>query len=315
MRIDPSECAAYLRSGDGYLILSHVRPDGDTIGSGAALCSALRRIGKRAYCYDNPDTKAMLRPFIAPYLAPEGFSPDTVISADVADAGLFPKGFNGEVALAIDHHGSHGEFSRLSCIRPDSSSCGELMLDIIKLLCGDVSREEANLLYVALSTDTGCFQYSNTNAESFKAAAELLELGAESQRLNIYLFRSISRARMQLEGRLMSELHYYRDGKITVNLITRKLMSECGASEDDCEDLAGIAGRVRGSVISVTIRELDEGGCKLSLRSKPGVNVADICAVYGGGGHAMAAGCRLDGDAEAAERAILRAIDEKWQED
>ena len=186
---------------------------------------------------------------------------------------------------------------------------------MIKALCGTVSREEAALLYIAVSTDTGCFQYSNTNAATLRAAAELIDLGADNSALNIRFFRSQSRARMALEGRMLSGMQFFRGGKISVVTVTLQMLADCGAVENDCEDLAGLAGKAEGSLVSMTIRETKPGESKISLRSRPGVNVSEICAVYGGGGHAMAAGCTLRAGPEEALRLMLRAIDEKWPEE
>ena len=308
-----SECAAWLGEHDDYIIISHRRPDGDTLCSGAALCSALRRAGKRAWCFDNPETTDTYRPFVAPYLAPEGLSPSTLVTVDVASEGLFPAGISTPVPLAIDHHPSNSRFAENLCLAAERSSCGELVMEIIKALCGSMTAGEANLLYAAVSTDTGCFQYSNTNAATLRAAAELVECGAENSALNTLLFRTMSRARMALEGRMLTGMRYFKDGRITVNIVTQAMLDECGADENDCDDLAGIAGKAKGSLISLTIREVAEGS-KVSARSKPGINVSDVCAVYGGGGHAMAAGVTLSCGVEEALELMLRAIDEKCPE-
>lgn len=308
-----SECAAWLGEHDNYIIISHRRPDGDTLCSGAALCSALRRAGKRAWCFDNPETTDTYRPFVAPYLAPEGLSPSTIVTVDVASEGLFPAGISTPVPLAIDHHPSNSRFAENLCLAAERSSCGELVMEIIKALCGSMTAGEANLLYAAVSTDTGCFQYSNTNAATLRAAAELVECGAENSALNTLLFRTMSRARMALEGRMLTGMRYFKDGRISVNIVTQAMLDECGADENDCDDLAGIAGKAKGSLISLTIREVAEGS-KVSARSKPGINVSDVCAVYGGGGHAMAAGVTLNCGVEEALELMLRAIDEKCPE-
>lgn len=308
-----SECAAWLGEHDDYIIISHRRPDGDTLCSGAALCSALRRAGKRAWCFDNPETTDTYRPFVAPYLAPEGLSPSTLVTVDVASEGLFPAGISTPVPLAIDHHPSNSRFAENLCLAAERSSCGELVMEIIKALCGSMTAGEANLLYAAVSTDTGCFQYSNTNAATLRAAAELVECGAENSALNTLLFRTMSRARMALEGRMLTGMRYFKDGRISVNIVTQAMLDECGADENDCDDLAGIAGKAKGSLISLTIREVAEGS-KVSARSKPGINVSDVCAVYGGGGHAMAAGVTLNCGVEEALELMLRAIDGKCPE-
>ena len=308
-----SECAAWLGEHDDYIIISHRRPDGDTLCSGAALCSALRRAGKRAGCFDNPETTDTYRPFVAPYLAPEGLSPSTLVTGDVASEGLFPAGISTPVPLAIDPHPSNSRFAENLCLAAERSSCGELVMEIIKALCGSMTAGEANLLYAAVSTDTGCFQYSTTTAATLRAAAELVECGAENSALNTLLFRTMSRARMALEGRMLTGMRYFKDGRISVNIVTQAMLDECGADENDCDDLAGIAGKAKGSLISLTIREVAEGS-KVSVRSKPGINVSDVCAVYGGGGHAMAAGVTLNCGVEEALELMLRAIDEKCPE-
>lgn len=118
---------------------------------------------------------------------------------------------------------------------------------------------------------------------------------------------------MALEGRMLTGMRYFKDGRISVNIVTQAMLDECGADENDCDDLAGIAGKAKGSLISLTIREVAEGS-KVSARSKPGINVSDVCAVYGGGGHAMAAGVTLNCGVEEALELMLRAIDEKCPE-
>lgn len=314
MHLRASECAAFLRENDGYLIVSHRRPDGDTLGSGAALCSALRRLGKTAYCIRNQEITDNYKPYIEPYFAPEGFKPDCVVTVDVAGEGLFPAGAPESVQLAIDHHPSNSLFAERTCLAGEKSSCGELVLELIKLMGTEVSREEAVLLYIAVSTDTGCFQYSNTNAATLRAAAELIEFGADNSELNIRFFRTQSRARMALEGMMLSGMRFYRNGKISVVTVTLDMLARAGATENDCEDLAGLAGKAEGSLVSMTIRETKPGESKISLRSKPDVNVSDICAVYGGGGHAMAAGCTIEAEPETALGLMLGAIDKVWPE-
>jgi len=310
-----NECVFWLLAHDNFLILSHTRPDGDTLCSGAALCSALRRSGKTAYCYENPETTKTYTEFVAGFNAPKGFEPAVVVTVDVADTDLFPIGIDVPIDLAIDHHASNGNFAPNTCLDADKSSCGELVLELVKALCGDVTAEEANLLYIAVSTDTGCFSYLNTNASTFRAGAELLDLGADNRKLNILLFRNVSRARLALEGMIITGLRYFKDGRIVVSMITLDMMKKAGATENDCEDIAGIPGKVEGSYLSITIRQIEPEKCKISLRSKPHINSSDICAVFGGGGHAMAAGCTIYSEPEEALRRILGTIYEKWPKD
>lgn len=308
------ECALWLAEHDDYLILSHQRPDGDTLCSGAALCSALRRTGKTAYCLDNPETTKTYADFVAPYTAAPGFRAAFVITVDVADEKLIPACAMQPVDLAIDHHPSNSGFAARLCLDARRSSCGELVLEVIRLLCGGITEEEANLLYVAVSTDTGCFCYLNTNAATLRAAAELLEMGADNKKLNTLLFRTMTMARITLEGMIYSSLRYFRDGSIVAAVVTLNMIEGSGASESDCEDLAGLPGKAEGSLLAITVRQIEPEKCKLSLRSKPSIDSSAICAVFGGGGHAMAAGCTIDQEPEKALELILGVAYEKWPE-
>lgn len=187
------EFAAALCDRDAILILSHLRPDGDTLGSGAALCSALRRMGKTAYMFPNPETTARYLPYVAQFFAPADFVPACVVAVDIATPDLFPQGFSGAVDLCVDHHPSNLHYAGDTLLHAEKSACGEAVLELIELLTGSVTEQEANLLYIAVTTDTGCFQYANTNAATLRAAARLLELGADNRKVSMEFFRKISR--------------------------------------------------------------------------------------------------------------------------
>lgn len=306
-------CAEFLKTRDDFLIVTHINPDGDTMGSAAALCSALRRLGKRACLYPNRQVIKKLRPYVEPYYAPEGYEAGCVISVDTATEQMFAHGFEGKVELCIDHHPSNSRYAKKLLLQADKAACGEIVLELIKALCGGLSREEANLLYIAVSTDTGCFMYANTNAATFKAAAKLLEYGACNGELNVRFFRKKSASRLRLEGLVFSSMRLYRDGKICVVCIDRAMLEKAGATEDDLDDIAGLAGMAETSLVNVTIREKSDGSSKVSLRSGPQVNSSEICAVFGGGGHAMAAGCTISCPPDKAEKMILEVINEVWK--
>lgn len=311
--MNKKDCAELLKSNDNFLLLTHKNPDGDTIGSAAALCSALRRAGKTAYVYRNMQVTDKLLPYIEPFFAEAGFAPDYIIAVDVAAEGMLAEGFEGKVNLCIDHHPSNSGYAESTFLCDERAACGEIILDVIKALRGSVAKNEATLLYIAISTDTGCFQYSNTNAGTFRAAAELMRCGADNVAVNTSFFRKVSAARIKLEGLIYSSLQFYRDGKISVATITRAMMAEAGATEEDMDDIASLVNRVEGSVLGITIREREDGTCRFSLRSTSEVNSSEICAVFGGGGHAMAAGCSITGSPERARDMMLDVIDEVWK--
>jgi len=304
-----NECIRFLKEHDRYLLVTHIRPDGDTLGSAAALCHILRSMGKTAYVYDNPETTPSYMEYTKQYLVPDGFSASCVVGVDLASERLYPKGFDPDTVfdLCIDHHGTNTGYARkLYCIS-SKASCGEVILLIAKEL-GIMDPQLASLLYIAVSTDCGCFVYGNTTAETHRAAAELIEAGADYKRLNRALFRTFTFSRLMLEGLIYSGMKSYADGKVTAATVTLAMMEHSGATEDDCDDLASLAGRVGGCIVSVTVRELEECVSKISLRSAESFDCAALCALHGGGGHRMASGCTMHLPPEEARETIVRDI-------
>ncbi|MBR2880647.1 MAG: DHH family phosphoesterase [Oscillospiraceae bacterium] len=302
------DCARLIKDKDNILLLTHTRPDGDTLCSAAALCSALRRLGKNAALYNNPEITETYAPFVKDYICSCEMENAFVVSVDTADLHMLPLGFEGKVDLAIDHHASNTGYADENLVMGGKAACGEIILELIEELCGGLTQDEANLVYAAISTDTGCFCYGNTNPDTLRAAAKVIEYGAENGRLNKLLFRSMSYPRLKLEGLLYAGMRSYRDNSINVAVVTQNMMKESGATEDDCDDLASLAGKVRGSVVSITVRELPDGRSKASVRTNDQVNASEICARFGGGGHAMAAGCNGNmGPYELAD-ALLKVV-------
>ena len=288
------EIANLLKNIKSAVIFTHVRPDGDTLGSAAALCSALLRLGKRARLYDNPGLTETYEPFVREYIGEGPEAGDCVVSIDTSSRVQFPDGFSGEVALCIDHHESNEFYAAHTLLDADMAACGEIVLRVIEEMCGDVTPCEAELLYVALSTDCGCFCFANTNETAFLDAARLLRLGVDNGALNKTLFRSFSRQRIALEGMIYNGMRSYCDGRINLIVITREMMETSGATEEDCDDLANLPGKIRGNEVAITVRQLEDGRAKASVRTGPSVSAREICQRFGGGGHPMAAGCTSD---------------------
>ena len=309
--MDIRHCAQLLREHDKYLLVTHRRPDGDTLGSAAGLCHALRRLGKTAHLYHNPDITDNYMTYVGPYLAPDGYVYDKVISVDTATEKLLAVGFAAPVWMALDHHGSHAPYAEHTLVWGHKASCGEVILALIRELLGGADKEEADLLYVAVSTDTGCFRYANTKADTFRAAAELVEAGADTPPINKLLFRTKTRARLKLEGLVYGSLRSYRDNAINVAVITLAMLAEAGVTENDCDDLANLPGQVAGNRAAITVREM-QGFSKVSLRTDGIVDASQVCARFGGGGHKMAAGCELSCPPEEAAETVRKAVEEAW---
>ena len=305
------EAAAWLGSHDRYLILTHKRPDGDTIGCAAGLCRGLRGLGKTAHICPGTGETHLFTPYLEGLLAPEGFQPETVVSVDIAARGLFTDTgkpwLERGIDLAIDHHPSQEFFAKETCLDASRAACGEIIYEILAQL-GQVNAETALPLYVAVSTDTGCFQYGNTTAHTHRVAAALMDTGLDVFPLNKRHFRTKTWARIQVERLIVERMHRYEDGKIAVAPVSLSLLDEAGATEEDMEDIAAFLGQIEGVETSITIRELADGGCKLSVRTSGGLNATKVCAVLGGGGHAAAAGCTVDVGLKEAEEQILAAI-------
>lgn len=309
--MNPQEAAAFLTAHDNYLILTHVRPDGDTTGCAAGLCLALRQIGKTAYILENPELTDLFTKYVNRLTIKEGFVPETVISVDIASRSLFPepaRPYLDRIDLAIDHHPSQEFFAKATCLDSKRASCGQLVYDIIKQFAA-ITPEIGEALYVAVSTDCGCFQYSNTDADAHRVAAELLESGFDPYPVNRRHFRTKSFRRLKLESLLTEGLELRDGGATAIVYLTRALVDQVGADERDMDNISAFVGQIEGVKNGVTLKETQDGQVKISLRTDPGeLNASEVCALLGGGGHAAAAGGMVRGSMAQVRQAVIDAI-------
>ena len=300
--------AGYLEALDNVLLLTHVRPDGDTIGSAAALCRALRDCGQTAYLLPNPEITATYAPYAAPYWAPEGWQAEHIVSVDIADASLLPENaqsYRDRIELAIDHHPSQTFFARNTCLEADSAACGEIVYEIIQHLTA-LTPEIALPLYVAVSTDTGCFVYSNTTARTHRIAAALMDV-VDVAAVNKTLFRTKSRVRLAMESRMVADMKLFDHQRVVVMEIPLSLRQEMQATDADIEELSALPALVEGTDCGVTLRELRPGTVKVSVRTGPRVDACALCRILGGGGHHAASGATVEGTLDEARMAVLAA--------
>ena len=309
-----TETAAWLKARNSFLILTHRRPDGDTVGCAGALAQCLRELGKTAYVLDNPEVTPRYLRFVDEYWAPDGYDPEHTIMIDTASKELFPKNaekYAGDISLCIDHHPSNTLYAEYTCLYDNRASCGEVIYDILLALCGKISPTAAEDLYVALATDTGCFAFANTTANTLRVASLLIEAGAPHRELNRMLFRTKTRGRIKIEGMIYSGLEFYFDGAVAISTITRNMIEQTDANEDDLDDISSLPGSIENVLTGITIRELTgERDCKVSVRSSPLVNSNAICARFGGGGHPMAAGFSMKSSISEIEEMILEVLPE-----
>lgn len=311
--ITTREAAELLRRQDNILILTHRRPDGDTTGCAAGLCQALRKLGKQAYLLRNPDMTAINSVYAEGLWAEDGWMPDFVVSVDIAAKGLFfpeADAYFDKIGLAVDHHPSFEGFGQNQCVYPERAACAEIVYEICSEL-GEITPEVALPLYVGAATDTGCFVYANTTANTHRVAAALMETGIDYFTVNKRHFRTKSRKRIAIEAELMSKAEFFQEGRGVFLCIPQEMMERMGADENDLEDVSSLAGIIEDVDCGAVLRELKPDEWKLSLRTGANgrVNATQACMLLGGGGHAMAAGATLRGGLDAVKRQVLDAID------
>lgn len=312
MDITEREAARLLEAMEDVLILTHRRPDGDTIGCAGALCLTLRQLGKTAYVLPNEDAHHLFDPYFEGVLAPADFVPKNVVSVDTAALGMLPKSakpYRDKIVLSLDHHGSNELYAQHNCVDPSCAACAELLFHIFHHLSMTFTPEIARLMYMAIATDTGCFVYSNTTPQTHRIAAFLMETGFDVQWVNKRHFRVKSRTRVLVESRLVEEMDLEENGTLAFAYITQALIQDLKATEEDLDDISSFIGLLSGVVNAVTVKELPKGGCKVSLRTDgKSLNASDVCARFGGGGHPAAAGCMIPGTPKEVHDALMEAI-------
>lgn len=298
---------------DNFLIFTHENPDADTIGSCFALVGTLRSLGKKAYpaCGDRiPASLAFMTDGVREFHienAPADFTPEYYISVDVASASQLGayKELAGRMNLALDHHATHEKFAEFYFADPRASACAEIIYHIInRLLIGEIPEKTASLLYAALAADTGGFRYANTTPVTHKIAAKLIERGACHAEICRSLFECKTKTALAAEAFAMANVRYFCGGKLSYVKITNEDKHAHGFEDEDTYDVINVIRRVDGVKVAILAREKDDGSYKISTRSVCEVDVAQICSLFGGGGHAGAAGCSVSPDEvdEAVER-------------
>ena len=310
------ETAAFLNDHDNYVILTHIRPDGDTLGSASALCLGLRSLGKIAHVLVNTGVGGRFRWMLEGLTVEEAGKDDTVISTDVASPGMLPdnaQGYLGRVRLRIDHHGSATSFSDLELVDPDSASCAEVVYDVLELMEAPRQAEVLDRIYVGLSTDTGCFRFANTTAHTFRVAAACAEGGARVYQLNQELFETNTLGKLRMQGWIVEHMRLLHCGTMAICAIPRSVELELGVTSDDMDNISNFPRTVAGVNVAATIRETEDGLAKISVRAVPGYDATVIAEKFGGGGHKGAAGASLHLPMAQVEQIVEQAMLETCQ--
>ena len=288
-----NECAAWLQAHDNFCILTHARPDGDTIGSASALCLGLRQLGKTAHVLDNTQSSPFLKRCLLGLTVDAPKDTDVLVSVDVASPHLFPvehQQYLSRIALRIDHHATSISFTPEEYVDAASAACGEIIYELLMDMGAEMTKEIAWRMYIAISTDTGCFRYSNTNAHTYRVAAACADTGADLYPITQELFDTTSISELKLQNWIVEHARFFCDGHAAVCGIPKEM--ENNVSKEDLEGISGFLRSIEGVRISATLREI-EGGCKISVRAVPGLDAGRVCTRFGGGGHKGAGGANM----------------------
>ena len=313
------QLAQWVRRHDDYVLIGHVHPDGDAVGTCMAVCLALRALGRRAFvCLPDPVPRMYAGYPHADEVVTAGcempFEPKTAFALDVSET--FRMGgaqalFDGCADQAVlDHHGSNPGFGDLCCVDGQAAAAGQLAMRLLDALDVNLTDDMALWLFVALSTDTGHFRFSSTSPETFRCAARLVEAGADVAALTRDLWYTRSEGRTRLLGAILGDMQRSVDGRICWSRLTRRMLLNCMATLEDNEGAVNYLLEVEGVELAVLAEERGASQTKFSLRSKADVDVSALAARFGGGGHRQAAGCTIDEPIDAALDKLLRAVAE-----
>ena len=317
--------AEFLHEHDDYLLISHISPDGDTIGSALALFHVLRLHGKRVQivCTDRVPLSIAFLPGAGEVIVPDkAVRAENVIAIDCADKRRLGKAEslfdNAKNTFNIDHHDTNTRYAAFNEVHSRCAANAEVMYELIRLFAGTCSPDVATCLYTGVMTDTGSFAFSNTTADTFAVATELVKLGANPNYCNTQVYRTIPLAKTKLLGKALSSVEMYDGGRIALCVITQQDIALCKAHAEDAEGIIDHLRDIDTVEVAVIIRECLDGDYKVGFRSKNYVDVAQVAGDFGGGGHVRASGCKVsmplgklhDTVIESVKTAIAQAEDE-----
>ncbi len=305
------DAVRFLRTYDDILLVAHVSPDGDTLGSSFALYGALLELGKHAQVVCEDPVPAIYRflPFSDQLIPPEQARPaEAVVCVDCADlartgrcASLFRAA---SATLNIDHPGTNDRYANINYVQK-AGATGELIFNVIACLKVTLNKNIASCLYAAITTDTGNFSYSNTTPETMRIAADILDTGIDLPLLNRLLFRTVPFHKLKLHALGVNKAKLYEFGRIGISYITLEDINSCGATTEDTEGIIDSIRDIDSVEVAALLRESEDGLVRVSLRGKSCADVSQIATKFGGGGHRLAAGCTMQPPIEEAAEQIL----------
>ncbi len=312
-----AQIAAALREHDSFVVLSHVRPDGDALGSQIAMGLALQQLGKKAKVWNE---EGLLEKFSflpggelvsLPPNEPQDF--DVVLALDTATRQRLGENVlaavgNAKLWINIDHHPSNPRYGDLVHIDSIAPATGQILFELLQSQNLPLDEAIAENLFAAISTDTGSFQYPNTTARTFEIAADILRCGIDVGRLSQQLYESYPRRRIELLRVLLDRMHFDADGKVASFSLPLATANELGVIPEDNEGLIDHLRAIEGVIVAIFFEELENGKVRVSMRSKDErADVCKICMSFKGGGHKLAAGARVLGSLDDVARRVIAA--------
>lgn len=307
-------------------LLSHHRPDGDAIGSCLAMAAILKSLGKECTVVNGdpvPEPLVFLPGSESIRVAADVTAPievDLAVALDCAGADRAGEKawacFRGyDCVINIDHHVSNTFFGDLNYVDPKAPATGQILFRLARALDWPVPPAARDNLFAAISTDTGSLRYPNTTAETYRIAAELVDLGADVGSLSQALYESYPMRRLELLRELMQEMESHFDGRVMLLKLRKSVAERLGIASGDTEGLIDLIRSVDSAIAALFFEELPDGKIRVSARSKkPAMDVGAICGTFGGGGHQLAAGTRMTGPLEDAIERFLTKVKERLDE-
>ena len=287
------EIAEVLLKAEKILIYPHINADGDTVGSAAALCHTLRRLGKTAYVLVEDELPSNLRFMDKGYFTFD----DKVIE-------------HPDVSVCVDHHATTQNFCDYNYVDPSAAATGELIYAIIKELVPEVDVETGEAIFTAITTDTGNFQYSNTTKNCHLIMAELFDLGVDTNKVSVQIYENERPEKLMITTKALSTIELFGGGKGAIAYLTLSDMAEIGAKPFETDNVIGTLRSLAGVEYAAFVKEKEPGVIRVSLRAKRMGDVAKIAAALGGGGHIKAAGCTLNMTIEEATAMVKQKLSE-----
>lgn len=283
------------------LIYPHVHLDGDAAGSAAALCSALRKTGKTCYVLIEDEVPANLMFLTKDYFTFEQQvikKPDLSICIDCGDesrfAGRKAKFHKAPVSICIDHHATTKKFCDYNYVDKDAAAAGQLVYHLLQAMHLPIDKEIGEALFAAITTDTGNFQYSNTEKETHQIVAALYDAGIDAAKVSAQLYENQRLEKILIRNKALETMSLIAKGKGVIAYVTQEMLKETGARMDETDTVVQDLRSIGSVDVAALLKEMDDHTVKVSLRSKHEVDVAQLVSAFSGGGHARAAGCTLN---------------------